>query len=345
MNVELLKKLSEAFGVSGYEGEVREIIRKELEGSVNEIEMDNLGNLIALKKGEGGKSKIALFAHMDEPGLFVKHVDDKGFVYPAETSSIDPEILLGQEVLIKTKEGYINGIVGYKPVHLQTEEEAKKKIEYKNIFIDVGAKDKKEAEELGIEPGMPISFKQNFSEFGKNFIKGKALDNRISCYILLQLAKELKLPNDLYFVFSVQEEVGLKGAKVSAYKLNPDFALVFDVSPAGGTPGIEEKECSIFLGKGPTITAIEASGRGVIIPEDVKNGIVEVARKEKIPYQIEAIAGGMSDATIVQLTREGIRVGGIGVPCRYIHSPIEIASREDLENAIKLAKAFLEGLE
>ncbi len=344
MNVKLLKTLSEAFGVSGYESEVREIIKKELRGIVDKIEIDNLGNLIAFKKGKKGKRKIALFAHMDEPGLFIKHIDEKGFIYPAETSSIDPEVLLGREVLIKTRKDYIEGIVGYKPVHLQTEEESKKKTEYKNIFIDIGAKDKKEVEKLGIEIGMPISFKQTFSEFGKNFIKGKALDNRIGCYIMLQLAKELRLDDDLYFVFSVQEEVGLKGARVAAYKLNPDFALVFDTAVAGGTPGIDEKECSVLLGKGPTITAVEASGRGVIVPEDMKNKVIEIAKKEKIPYQIDAIVGGMTDATIVQLTKEGIKVAGIGVPCRYIHSPIETASKEDIQNAIKLAKAFLKRL-
>jgi endoglucanase len=341
MDIKLLKKLSEACGVSGFEGEVRELIKKEISRYVDKIEVDVLGNLIALKKGNKGSKKIALFAHMDEIGLFVKHIDDKGFIYPAETSSIDPEILLGREVIIKTRRGDVEGVFGYKQVHLKREEEAKKKIEFKDLFVDIGVNNKKEVEKLGVEVGHPMFFKQTFTKFGKDLIKGKALDNRLGCYVLIQLIKKLKSKNDIYFVFSVQEEVGLKGARVVAYKLNPDFALVVDTGGVGGIPLINEKECDLLIGKGPIIVAVEASGRGSLMQEEIKNKLIDTAKENKIPYQIEVSVGSATESMVIQLTREGINTGGLGIPCRYIHSPIEIASKKDIENTIKLTELII----
>ncbi len=345
MDTELLKKLCETNGVSGFEGNVRETIKKEISKCVDSIEEDVLGNLIALKKGTGKKrKKIALFAHMDEVGLFIKHIDKEGFIYPSPTSSIDPEILLGRDVFIKTRKGLVEGAFGYKPVHMQRDEDSKKKTEYKNLFLDIGVKDRKEVDKLGIELGMPMFFKQTFSELGKNYIKSKTLDNRVGCYVLIQLLKELKLKDDLYFVFSVQEEVGLKGARVAAYKINPDFAIICDTGGSGDTPGVDEKESNLRLGKGPILVAVEASGKGAIMKEEIKNEMIRVAKKHKIPYQIEVSTGSATENTIIQLVKEGINTAGLGIPCRYCHSPVEVANKKDIENSTKLAKLFLKEL-
>jgi len=249
MDINLLKKLSETPGVSGFETEIREVIKKEISKYADKITEDTLGNLIALKKGSAkNRKKIALVAHMDEVGLIVKRIN-KGFIEFSKIGGIDDKILLSERVIIKG-EKEIEGVIGSKPVHLQKEEERKKNIKYDEMYIDVGMTGK---EKLNIEKGTPIYFKSEFKQLQKNTFIGKALDNRLGVYCLIDILKRIKNPNDIYFIFSSQEEVGLKGARTAVYSIEPDLAIVIDTSIAGDVPSVSEKESEIKLGKGVTI--------------------------------------------------------------------------------------------
>jgi endoglucanase len=347
MDISLIKKLSEASGVSGFESEVREIIKKEVEKYADSVRVDNMGNLIALKKGAGkNKKKVALVAHMDEIGLLVKRFE-KGFVEFTKIGGIDNRILLSQRVIIKGKKD-IEGVIGSKPIHLQKKEEWEKVIKHDDMYIEVGLVEekkkkgeKKEPENpgLGIELGLPISFKSEFRQLQKNTYCGKALDNRLGVYALIDILKRTKKPkNDLYFVFSTQEEVGLKGARTATYSINPDLAIILDTSIAGDTPMVSKKDSELALGKGVSITIIEAGGQGIIVPEAIRNYLVNTAKENKIKYQLEIVEGGMTDAAIVQLIKEGILCGSLGIPVRNIHTPNEIFDGRDLAEAIKLTE-------
>jgi endoglucanase len=222
------------------------------------------------------------------------------------------------------------------------ESERKKILDYENMFIDIGASDKEEAEGM-VKLGDPITIKEEFSPLGKLY-KGKALDNRIGCAVLVEVMKRAKSNATIYGVGTVQEEVGLKGAKTSAFKLNPDMALALDVTIAGDHPGIKEEDAPAKLGKGPGIILVDASGRGLITHPKVKELLITAANEEDIPIQLEVSEGGTTDATAIHLTREGIPTGVISPPTRYIHTPVSVVDLEDVENAVKLILAVLERL-
>jgi len=338
MDVKLLKKLSEASGVSGFETEIREIIKDEIKKYVDEVEVDVLGNLIALKKGNGkNKKKISLVAHMDEIGFVVKRFE-KGFVEFLKIGGIDDRILPGSRVIIKS-ESPIFGVVGIKPIHLLKEEEKKQSIKCEDLYIDIGAKEK---DKINIEKGTQICFHSEFRQLQKDTFIGKAFDNRLGVYCLIDILKRIKkIENDIYFVFSVQEEVGLKGARTSIYKIEPDLAIIFDTTPAGDVPVISKKETEIALGKGVVIDLIEACGAGAILPEKLKKFIINLAKKHKIKYQIEVVDGGMTDAAITQLTKKGILSGSLCIPVRNIHTQNEIFDINDLRETIKLGELII----
>jgi len=331
--LKLLKELCEAHGVPGKEDQVREIMEREL-SKFCEVEVDAMGNLIA-RKGSGRK-KIMLAAHMDEIGLMVKHIDDKGFLRFTTLGGFYDPTLLNQRVYVHTAKGLIRGVIGSKPPHLMEEEERKKPVKYKDMFIDVGAMDRKDAEKLGVGVGDFITLERSFTPLRRGFITGKAFDNRLGCYAMVEVAKKVEGDFTLYAVGTAQEEVGLKGARTSAYRINPDMAIVIDVTTTGDHPGVKEEESSVRLGKGPVITIVDAKGRGVITHPAVKDLLVKTAEENKIPYQLEVGEGGTTDATAIQLTREGIPSGVVSIPSRYIHTPVSVASERDVENCIKL---------
>lgn len=337
---ELLKKLSNAPGVSGFEEEIRKIITDELKDHVDEIEADNMGNIIAVKKGRNSK-KIMLAAHMDEIGLMVRFIDKNGFIKFSKIGGINDQMLLNQEVIIHSKKGKILGVIGAKPPHRMKPAEKKKVLEYENMFIDIGASSKEEAEEL-ISIGDPVTIKHEFSNLRGNLVTGKAFDNRVGCYVLVEAMKRAKTSATIYGVGTVQEEVGLKGAKTSAFKINPDMAIALDVTICGDHPGIKFEDAPAKINKGPAIILTDASGRGIITHPMVKKLLIEAANEEKIPYQLEVSEGGTTDATAIHLTREGIPTGVLSVPTRYIHTPVEVTSLEDIENTIKLLIAAIE---
>lgn len=337
---ELLEKLSNAPGVSGFEDDVRDLIFKELEGQVDEINIDELGNLIAIKKGEVDGKKIMLAAHMDEIGLMVRYIDEKGFIKFSKIGGINDQMLLNQEVYIQSSKGNVQGVIGSKPPHKMKEAERKKILEYDNMFIDIGAPTREEAEER-VRVGDPVIIKQDFAELGNSLVKGKALDNRVGCAVLIEVLKQVESKATIYGVGTVQEEVGLKGARTSAFRINPDMALALDVTISGDHPGIKEEEAPAKAGKGPAIILTDASGRGLITHPKVKELLISVAEEEEIPYQLEVSEGGTTDATAIHLTRQGIPTGVISPPSRYIHTPVSVVSLEDVENTVKLILAVL----
>jgi endoglucanase len=331
-------------GISGYEENVAKIIANALSKVCNSIEMDNFGNIIG-KLGKG-KKKIQIAAHMDEVGMIVKHVNEKGYIYFIKIGGINDSILPGKFVEVINKKGeHKKGVIGTKPPHLMTPEEAKQStVKYKDMFIDIGFSSKEEVLKV-LDIGDQIIFEPNAGVLHGDFFYGKAADNRVSCYAMVKvmdvLSKIKDLNAEVYACATAQEEVGLKGGKTSSFKLNPDFALIIDTTVAGDMPGIEEKISTLKLGKGVAITIIEASGRGTIVHPKVRKIMLEVATKNNIAHQIDIIDGGMTDGAVIYTNREGILTGILSIPVRYIHAPSSVFNIKDIESAVELAVATI----
>ncbi len=339
---ELLKKLCDAHGISGYEDEVREIVKAEIESYVDEIKVDKLGNLICIKNGSEFKEMVC--AHMDEIGFMVKHIDDKGFIRFTPIGGWFSQIALGQRVILHGSKGKVYGVIGCKPPHVMKDEERRKAIEFRDMFIDVGAESRDDVLAMGIEIGTPITIDRELVKMG-NRVTGKALDDRAGLAVMIEALKRTKSDATIYAVATVQEEVGLKGARVSAFAIEPNVALALDVCVATDFPGAESTHMDIKLGKGPAITIVDASGRGLIATKNVVRWLKETAEKNDIPYQLEVAEGGTTDATAIQLTKAGIPSGVVSIPARYIHSPVEVVDMRDMENSANLVAKALERAE
>lgn len=317
---ELIKELSSSFGVSGNEEEVREIIKREIENKVDEINIDPLGNLIAIKKGTG--KKILLSAHMDEIGIMVTFAEESGFLRFSSLGWVSPFFALTQKIRFK------NGVLG--TLHYEEKLEDMKDLKLSKMYIDIGAKSKEDALSQ-IKIGDVACFISD-PVLQNGCIFAKALDNRCGCGVLIQTLRQLtKCDHELYFVFTVQEELGLRGAKTAAYQLKPDFAIVIDVTDTGDTPQCKPME--VKLGGGP---AIKIKDRSVICHPMVKNLLETAAKKANLPYQYEILEDGGTDAGAFHHSGGGIPTGAISIPCRYIHSANEMVSLQDVENTVKL---------
>lgn len=334
MVYDLLKKLSDAHGLSGFEGNIKTIIRKELDGYVDEITEDRLGNLIAIKKGSDFSVMIA--SHMDEIGLMVQYIDDKGFIKFVGIGGWFNPTLHTQRVVLHGTKGPVPGVIGSKPPHVMTPEDRKKEIKMEDLFIDIGASSAEEAAGLGIEIGTPVTIEQELIKLANNRVTGKALDNRVGVLVLIETLRRMKTSMTIYAVFTVQEEIGLKGAKVSAFALNPDVAIATDVTIPGDHPGVSKKEASPEMGKGPVLVIASASGRGLLADNRLVTWLRSASDKMKIPYQLEVGDGGNTDASIINLVRDGIPSIPLSVPSRYIHSPVEVVDLKDVESTIYL---------
>jgi endoglucanase len=339
----LLKDLLMSDGISGYEENVAKIMINALTKMCNSIETDNFGNIIG-KLGKG-KKKIQIAVHMDEIGMVVKHINEKGYIYFIKVGGIDDSILHGKLVEVINKKGeHVKGIIGTKPPHLMTTEEAKVPIKHKDMFIDIGLSSREEVLKV-LDIGDQIIFEPNAGVLHGDFFYGKAADNRISCYAMVKVmdafSKIKDLDAEIYACATAQEEVGLKGGKTSSFKVNPDFALIIDTTIAGDMPGIEEKVSALKLGKGVAITIMEASGRGTIVPHKVRKIMLEAALKNNIAHQIDIIDGGMTDGAAIYTNREGILTGILSIPTRYIHAPSSVFNIKDIESAVKLAVATI----
>jgi endoglucanase len=336
----LLEKLSNAHGISGWEGSIQQIVSDEISPYVDEVRVDKLGNLIATKKGE--KPSIMIDAHADEIGLMVKHADEKGFIRFLRIGGWFDQTLLNQRVIIHTSSGPIVGVIGSKPPHVMKEEERKKVVEARDMFIDIGCSSQEDVEKLGIRPGTPISIDRTFASLQGDNVTGKAFDNRAGLIIMIEALKRTRSKSEIYAVAAVQEEVGLKGAKIAAFGLDPDIAIAADVTIPGDHPGIEKKDAPIEMGKGPVLVLADASGRGIIATPQVIEWLTGTAREFDIAVQLEASDGGTTDATAIHLTRSGIPTGVISVATRYIHSPVEVLSISDIDKAAELMARCLE---
>ncbi len=334
-----LEKLSNAQGVTGRENIVRELLEDMLKPLSDEIYVDRLENIIAIKKARADAPKVMLAAHMDEVGLMVKNITKDGFLQFSKLGGIDDRILTAQRVIVYSKEQSYPGVVGSKPPHIQKEEERKKVINYDDLFIDVGANNKAEAVAMGIAIGDPIAFDVAYTKLANGNVMGKAFDNRAGCAAMVETLRLLQdCDCTIYAVGTVQEEVGLRGAGTAAYAIDPDFALALDVTIAGDVPGVRENDTSVKLGKGPALTL---SDSGIITHPKITRWILDTAKEAKIPLQLETGLLGSTDAARISLTRQGIPAGALSIPTRYIHSPAGILNLTDLENTAKLAASAI----
>lgn len=316
----LIKKLTEAYGPPGSEDKIREIITEEIAGSADRVSTDTLGNLVATKHGPG--PRIMLAAHMDEIGVVVTHIDDKGFLRFAPVGGVRPETLIGHRV--KFSDGMV-GIIGSEPRQSPSEE-----IKLEKLFIDVGA-DSRGAAEAITGVGQFATFWREFTEVNHRLV-AKALDDRVGCAVLIQVLKELSQPpNEVVCVFTVQEEVGPRGAMTSAYEASPKLAIAVDVTTTGDIP--ESKPMAVSLGKGP---AIKVKDRGMLANPKVKQLLIDTAQAAGLQYQLEVLERGTTDASVIQTTRAGIPTGVVSIPCRYVHTPSEMVDLNDVHAAIKL---------
>ena len=341
--VEILEKLSNAYGVAGREDEIRNMLKEMLRPYVDELWEDKLGNVIGVKRARRENApSIMLAAHMDEIGLYVRSITEKGFLYFTKIGGIDDRILLAQKVVVQTSKGIIPGVIGAKPVHIMKEEERKKVIEADKLFVDIGATSKKEAEEMGVRVGDPICFDIKFAKAAGNTVIGKAFDDRVGCAAMIEIMKRLgEVDCTVYAVGTIQEEVGLRGAATAAFKIYPDIGIALDVTVAGDVPGVSETEAPIKMGAGPSFTVAD---RGLITHPKVLRLLVETAEKIGVQYQLEAGLPGSTDAARIALTREGVPAGVVSIPTRYIHSPASLLNLKDVEAAIRVVVAAIENL-
>ena len=320
---QLIQKLTDTFSPSGYEDGIRDVIRAEIREIADEIRVDALGNLIA-RKGKGG-TRVMVAAHMDEIGLMATHVDDKGFVRFTGIGGVYPRNLPGGRVR------FVNGTRGVIGLDGGTFSNDLPPLE--KMFIDVGASSKNDCP---IKTGDVAAFERPFLDLG-NRVVAKSMDDRIGCAVAIEALRALKsTPNEVYFVFTTQEEVGTRGAQTSAYGIDPDLGFSIDVTGWGDTPG--QRDFDIALGKGP---AIKIRDGGMLSDPRIVDWMIGAAEKNKIPYQREVLLGGTTDARAIQLVRGGIPVGCVSIPCRYVHSPSEMIDYSDVQNAVKLITALL----
>lgn len=335
----LISKLSNAHGISGYEDELREIIREELEDYVDDVKVDNMGNIICTKNGSS--PELMLAAHMDEIGFMVKYIDDKGFIRFAPIGGWFDQLALGQRVILHGDKGKLYGVTGSKPPHLMKNEEKKKAVEIKDMFIDIGATSKDDANEMGVDVGTTITLDRDMAKSGSK-ITGKSFDDRAGIAGMIEAVKQAKTNSTIYAVGTVQEEVGLKGARTSAFALEPDAAIAIDVCVATDFPGGDSAYMDIKLGEGPAITVADASGRGLIASRKILQWLKATAENNQIPHQMEVAEGGTTDATAIHLTKAGIPTGVVSIPSRYIHSPVEVIHPEDVMNTSLLVARAIE---
>ncbi|MGE0930673.1 M42 family metallopeptidase [Peijinzhouia sedimentorum] len=342
LDLALLKTICETPGAPGHEKSIRDFVIEQMTPFVDEIEVDNLGNIFTLKKGkrnpDGKKAMVA--AHLDEIGFIVTHIDDQGFLRFHTLGGFDPKTVVSQRVIVHGRKDLI-GVIGCKPIHVMSDEERKNLPKMTDFFIDLGMQ--KEEVDKYITIGNPVTRQRDFIEIG-DCLSCKSIDNRISVYILIETMKALETqPYDVYGVFTVQEEVGLRGAQVAAHKLNPDFGFGLDTTIAFDLPGAQAHEKITSLGKGAAIKLMDASA---ICDYRMIDYMKQTADNHKITWQPEILTAGGTDTAGVQLRgKNGAISGAVSIPTRHLHQDIEMVNREDVKSSIALLKACLENLD
>lgn len=331
-----LSYLTSLFGASGSEGDVRQAILNEIKDYCDKIEVDPMGNIIAYKRGSmPAPFTLMLTAHMDEVGLMVTYIDGEGYLKFDTVGGIDPRILLGKHVVIGRRK--LHGVIGVLAPHLSKGDE--KALTIEDLCIDIGAKDQEDAESQ-VKVGDMVGFESDYQEFGEGLVRAKALDDRAGCYVLIELLKR-DLPFDAYFTFTVMEEVGCLGAVTAAYGVRPQYAIVLEGTTAGDIHCDENKTSVCKVGEGPVLSFMDGSA---IYDREFYRLATEAAKEANIAIQTKQAVSGGNESGTIQRTWSGCKVLAVSVPCRYIHTPVSVASLEDIENTLRLTQAILNKL-
>lgn len=331
LNFALLKLVSETPGVSGFEKKIRDVVVNEIKDLVDSYSIDNLGNLTTIIKGRDSSKKLMVAAHMDEIGYIVSHIDDEGFVYFNTLGGFDAKTLTAQRVTIHGKTDLV-GVMSSKPIHMMTQEERNKMPKTTDFYIDLGLSADQVKEQ--VEIGNPITRCQELIAMG-NCVNGKSLDNRVSVYVLIEALRKLKDNRpafDFYGVFTVQEEVGLRGANVASHTINPDFGIALDTTISFDLPGAKQQEKVTHLGKGTGIKVMDAM---TICDYRMVDYMKQTAKKHNIPHQMEImVAGGTDTAGLQRMGKNGAIAGAVSIPTRHLHQVVEMCHPDDINNSI-----------
>jgi tetrahedral aminopeptidase len=344
--LDFFKTLLETPSPSGYESPLQQLVRDYVGGFADEVRTDLHGNVIVVKNPDA-PLRVMLAGHCDQIGLIVQHIDDNGFLYIQPIGGWDPEVLIGQRMTVWTAAGPVVGVIARKPIHLLTEEERKQATKMKDLWLDVGAADKEQATKM-VRIGDAITVALGFHTMPNNLAVSPAMDDKAGCWVVIEALRRAcqgrsggkKLACGLYAVSTVQEELGLRGAKTSAFGIDPQIGVAVDVTHATDCPTIEKKEeGDVRLGKGPVIH------RGPNMNPKVVERLIKAADQNKIAYQLAASAKATgTDANVIQINRAGVATGLVSIPNRYMHSPVEMISLDDIDHAADLLARFVEGL-
>lgn len=343
--LEMMKELTEVPGVTGDEQKARKVMEKYLKGYSDEIYSDNLGSLIAVKRGKERGPKIMLAAHLDEVGFMVSDITDEGYLKFIPLGGWWSQVLLAQRVQVVTQGRIITGVIGSKPPHILSKEERGKVVQIKDMFIDIGVTSKEEAVSAGVRPGdtiapiCPFTIMEN-----SKLLMAKAWDNRLGCAIVIEIMKRLQHiqhSNSVYGVGTVQEEVGLRGARTAANAINPDISFAIDVGIAGDVPGVTRAEARGVMGKGPQIVLYDST---MVPHKKLREFVVETAEEHNLPFQYEALATGGTDAGNTHLQGKGVPSLAFTIPVRYIHSHASVIHADDFEHTVNLFVHLIEKL-
>ncbi|MDD6214959.1 MAG: M42 family metallopeptidase [Firmicutes bacterium] len=329
----LIEELTNLNGVSGDEASVRRFITEKIEMFADEIKVDTMGNLIALKRGDSSK-RVMLSAHMDEVGFIIGGVTENGFLKFKTVGGIDTRVILSKKVVVGKNN--VKGVIGMKAIHLQKRSERESVPEVRDLFIDIGAKDRDSALEK-ISLGDYAAFDTKFEKLGESSVKAKAIDDRAGCAVLIELIKKT-VKYDTYFCFTTQEEVGLRGARIVADHINPDIALVLEATTCSDVYGFNEHEYVTRMGGGVVVTFMD---RTTIVNDSYRKWLYNSANNAEIAVQYKQTTMGGNDAGQIHLARAGVKTASLSVPCRYLHSPCGIASEKDIDAMYRLAELFL----
>ncbi|OYT49247.1 peptidase M28 [Candidatus Bathyarchaeota archaeon ex4484_231] len=347
--INILKQMTESFGPSGFERETSRIIKNYMEKYSDEVLADKLGSVVFVAKGEQERPHVLLAGHIDEVGFVVSGIDEKtGFLSFNPVGGWWDQVLLSQRVVVRTAKGDLHGVIAAKPPHLLSEEDRKKVVTQKQMFIDIGVTSKEEAEKTGVKIGDPVVPWSPFSLVqGGKVAMGKAFDDRIGAFIIMEAIRNIKEkniahPNTVYGAATVQEEVGLRGAQTVAHLVDPDVGIVLEVDISGDVPGIKPFEAPAKMGKGPSLLTFD---RSMIPNQPLKQFVWETAKEAGIPLQLSQVARGGTDAGRIHLNRVGCPSVVISVPTRHIHSHVGLLSLEDTENAVKLIIELIKRLD
>jgi putative aminopeptidase FrvX len=340
--IKLLETLSNAFGPSAAEHDVRDILKTELEGYADDTRVDKLGSIFFHHQGKKTAPRIMLSAHMDEVGVLITYIEDDGFLRFDTLGGIPNTLLPGQRLRLRGAKGDLHGIIGTKPPHIMTPDEQNKVIPKEDLFIDIGAASHAAARAKGADVGMMGVFDVTFTDLGDGYYRGKAFDDRAGCTVLAEVFKRLQdSPYNVVAVGSVQEELGIRGAKTAAWQVDPDYGLALEGTFVADVPGIRPDRTSSKLKAGPVVTIMD---RTVFTHPTVLQTLTTAGRAKRIPFQFKKVPVGGTDAGAIHLTRAGVPSGTVAVPCRYIHGPASILHIDDLKNTVRLVTEFVKAI-